>query len=272
MAISIVPGSVSLAATARPSVRLPAVNGAFMGFTCNGIAFAGRCRLTGNAGDNPAGWTLGLIQAKWIDTDWAYYRGETNADGSSFMQVARPPALNIRACRDTLTPGGILIDNNAGVDRTVATAGAAFPINMTAAFSDAPRRSYPLTRIARSGKTHFLREAQIEIHFCTVLTLVSPTGDFRHLKSIYWNVHWQGRFHPTNFGNIAAAWTITRTGGALGNTANVSHVIDGTPTDRRFTGVLTAVGAPNCNLSMRAAFASPNIRESAIWADFDVTR
>jgi hypothetical protein len=165
------------------------------------------------------------------------------------------------------------VDNNPGADRTVAAAGAALPATLTAAFVDGPNETYPLTRVnTLTGKTIFLREVQLEVHFCTVLTLKDPANNFTHLKHTLWNVHWQAEFLPTNFANIAAAWTITKTGGALGNTANVSAVADGGPSEARFTTIITAAGAPNCNAVATAAAASPNTRESAKWANFDVTR
>jgi hypothetical protein len=242
-------------------------------FTCSAIGIQGQCQITGAPGDSPAGWTLGLIQLKWIDTDWAYYRGQSNNDGSSFLQMARPPALTIRGCRDTIAVGGIFVDNNPGFDRTVAAAGAPFPIAMSAAFGDAPGRGFPLTRVnGMTGKTNFLHDAQTEIHFCTVLSLQSPAGVFQHLRCVYWNVHWQGSFMPTNFGNIASPWTVTRTGGALGNSSHVSPSISGGPAEPKFTTIITAAGAPNCNAFMRAAFLSPNVKESAVWSNFDVTR
>jgi hypothetical protein len=274
MAIHVVPGSASLRADVRPAVQRPAPSATEMDFTCRGIHFEGRCQITGNPGDNPAGWTLGLIQVKWIDTDWAFYRGQANSDGSSFLQAARPPALNAKACRDTITPGAFLIDNNPALDRTVAAAGSPLPFPMTAAFGDAPSRHWPLTRInGGTRKVNFLREAQTEIHFCTILTLMSPPPNvFHHLKCVYWNVHWQGRFLPTDFANVAAAWNVTLTGGALGNMANVSHTIDGAPSDPRFAGVVTLPNAPHCNTLIRRAFASPNVRESNVWHNFDVTK
>lgn len=275
MAITVVPGSVSLTVTSRPSVNAPTVSGTSMVFTSNPISFQGACRITGNPGDNPTGWTLGLIQLKWISTDWGYYRGQVNTDGSLFLQAARPPARPVQACRDTLVPGAIFIDNNPGHDRTVATAGNPFPVNMTASFSDGPSRAFDLTRTNTSltpHKTNFIHEAQTEAHFCTVLSLMSPAGVFHHLKCVYWNVHWQASFQPTNFANIAAPWRITQQGGALGNTANVGQIIDGAPTDHRFSGIVTSAHAQNCNLLVRHALASPNIRQSAAWENFDVTR
>ena len=276
MAISIVPGSVLVTVAAKPAVNPPAVSaaGPLMTFTCStGIRINGACQITGIAGDNPNGWTLGIIQMKFTDTDWAYYRGQSSADGSSFLQYSRPPALAKGGCRDTLAVGGIFIDNNPGLDRTVATAAVAFPFSMSALLTDAPARSFDLRRRnTLTNQDNFLREAQTELHFCTVLSLLSPGGVYQHLKSVYWNVHWQGRFQPTNFANLAAAWTITTTGGPLGNMANVSKIIDGPPTDPRFSGIITAVATPNCNAATNASYANPNVKESRVWATFDVTQ
>jgi hypothetical protein len=274
MTIAVVPNSASISIVSRPVVNMPLVAGAgtFMRFSCTAIGIKGECKITGTAGDNPIGWTLGLIQLKFIDTDWAYYRGRSNRDGSSFLQYSRPPALPTGGCRDTLVAGGIFIDNNPGHDRTVVAAGTRFPVTMSAEFSDDPSRGFYLRR--RNGltnKDNFLREAQTELHFCTILSLMSPAGVFQHLKSVYWNVHWQGRFEPANFGNLAGPWNIAAVGG-LGNTAHISSIIDGPPKDRRFSGIVTAPGTPNCNDITLASYRNPNLRESRVWATFDVTR
>lgn len=273
MAISVVARSASMTITQRPRVNAPSVSGASMTFTSDPLRAGGECQITGAAGDNPAGWTLGLIQLQWIETNWGYYRGQANTDGSCFLQRARAPARPAQGCRDTLVAGAIFVDNNPGLDRTVAAAGAAFPIRMTASFFDPPADEYALTRVnSLTGKTNFLHEVQLEFHFCTVLSLLSPIGVFHHLKHFLWNVHWQARFQPTNFANPAAAWTITLTGGALGNTANVSHIADGGPTDKKFTSIITNAGASNCNVTATNAANAPNSRESRIWDNFDVTR
>lgn len=274
MAINIVPGSVKLTVATRPAVGAPFVGGPgpFMNFRCTAISVQGECKITGSPGDNPAGWTLGLIQLKFVDTDWAYYRGKSNGDGSCFLQYSRPPALPKAACRDTLAVGGIFVDNRPGVDRTVAAAGAPFPIALSAAFSDAPSRSFYLKRPnGLTTKDNFLREAQTELHFCTVLSLKSPAGAYHHLKSVYWNVHWQGRFEPTNFANLSAPWTIHASGG-IGNSAHVSSIVDGGPTEARFSGVITAPATPNCNAMTNTSYSSPNVKESGVWTNFDVTR
>jgi hypothetical protein len=47
--------------------------------------------LHGKAGESAAGWKFGFIQLKFVSTDWAYYRGKHNADGSCFVALDRPP-------------------------------------------------------------------------------------------------------------------------------------------------------------------------------------
>ena len=274
MAIQVVAGSVTMVVTQKPKVATPSVVGTDMTFTCSqDLISSGLCKITGAAGDDPAGWTLGLIQMEWIETNWGFYRGQLDKDGSSFLQRARPPARPKQGCRDTLAVGGIFVDNNPGGDRTIAPAGAVFPVTLTASFSDGPSETYALTRVnSLTGKTNFLREVQLEFHFCTVLTLKDPAYNFVHLKHLLWNVHWQAEFLPTDFSNIAAPWTITKTGGKLGNTANVSAVLNGGPGDTRFTSIITVAGAPNCNAVATAAAGTPNIRENLKWANFDVTR
>src|SRR5713226_1185723 len=183
MAITVVPGSAQMPVTKKPvlSIGKDATN-TNMTFTCvelvgdklvfieveRPIEMRGRCRITGGPGDNPAGWTLGLIQLQWIETNWGYYQGEKDIEGSCFLQRARPPARPAQGCRDTVAVGGILFDNKPGHDRTVAMAGTPFPINMTATLSDGPHESYPLTDInSLTGKIHFLREVQWDFHFWT---------------------------------------------------------------------------------------------------------
>ena len=274
MSISVVAGSASIDVPARPRVLdpQPDTTNDLMVFASDGITLNGACQLTGADADARAGWTLGFIQIKWINTQWSYYRGAANADGSTFLQYARPPALAQRSCRDTLTVGNIFIDNDPANNMTVASASDSFPIDMSAQFSDAPRRLFPMTYTnPQTLKPNYLREAQAEMHFCSVLSLMSPDGVYRHLKSIYWNVHWQATFEVANAGTTSANWSFTKPGEASANSATVSRMIDGGPTETKFVSVLTTPQSVTCNLLIRAAFANPNVRSSRVWANFNVT-
>jgi hypothetical protein len=293
MAITVVPGSAQLLVTKVPVLTIGKDDdNTNMMFRCEEllgdrnvfievarpIDMRGQCRITGDPSDNPVGWTLGFIQLQWIETNWGYYQGQTDLDGSCFLQRDRPPARPTQVCRDTFADGGILFDNNPGHDRTVIGARTPLPSDMTALFSDAPFDFYPLKRTnTRTRKINFLREVQLEFHFCTILALMDPDPAlqfralldlekaFRYLKHVFWNVHWQAKFLPTNFADITAPWTITRTGGALGNSVNVSPTFDGRPTDSRFAGIGAALLAPNCGRAMAAARAVPNTRENLRW-------
>jgi len=288
MVVSVVPGSVFLKIKSRPSARLPDLvwpktapwvptKAVFDSFP---VLAEGECKITGSATDSPQGWTLGWIQLQWVMTEWAYYRGQSNVDGDCFLQFARPPARPTQGCRDTLNPGAIFADNMPGYDKTVAHAGQPFPITLKALLADGPDLSYPLTRVnSKTGSTNFLSEVQIEVHMCSVLSLRNPeprrgpaiAGTYTHLKHLFWYLHWQAQFQPTDYTNIAERWTITRTGGPMANKGDVHPTIfDGGPTDPKFTRIITAGGAPNCNVLARRNTA--NVRESRIWTNYDVRR
>ncbi len=99
----------------------------------------------------------------------------------------------------------------------------------------------------------------MEFHFLTVFSARDPGGVFTHLAHFYWNVHWQARFRPANFANLALPWTVTLVPG--GNARNVSPVIAGAPTasakSRRETAMVAALTDPtltdNCNDIAQAA-------------------
>jgi hypothetical protein len=293
MAITVVPGSAEMPVTKKPVLFIGKDDTSTnMLFDCHErigdktlfmdverpMKMIGRCKITGGSGDKPAGWTLGFIQLQWIETNWGYYQGEKDVDGSVLVRRDRPPARPAQGCRDTLADGGILFDNKPGLDRAVAGAGTPFPINMTATFSDGPNDSYALTRVnSRTKKTNFLREVQLEFHFCTILALMDPDAGarvralldlenaFQYLKHVFWNVHWQAKFLPTKFADVTAPWTITPSGGALGNAANASRTFDGGPTDPKFLGISAALLAPNCLVVEKKARNAPNLTESLKW-------
>src|SRR5712671_1478756 len=183
MAISVVPQSASVTITQRPTTKLPylvgatAVSPAGMRFWSTKLRADCQCQITGLPTDKPAGWTLGLIQLLWVTTNWAYYRGQNNGDGDCFLQYARPPARPEQECRDTYSSGSIFVETmpQFGIFQFVAQNFYRFPIIMTASFKDQPVITHPLTRFnSLTSKTNFLREVQIEWHFCTVFSLRNP--------------------------------------------------------------------------------------------------
>lgn len=277
--ISVVPRSAKMTVTARPTVQTPTVNAAsgIANWRSNPIRITGEVSITGGAGDSPVGWTLGFIQAQWIETNWMYYRGQSNRDGSLFLQRARPPARPSQACRDSVGPVTDIWYNTA--DNHVIRTAAPFPIKLTCRFYDRPSETSNLQENnTLTSRPNYLREGQLEFHFCAVLALREPgaSGAFRQLLHLYWNLHWQARFQPTNFANLAAPWRITKV--SAGTAANVGRVISGRTNDRRFDRMITGAATQNCNQIFRAAIAavasptSPNRRQARTWANFDVRR
>jgi len=281
MAVSIANNSARIVVTQQPTVNLPAAVGTRMVFTGGNIAATGEVTLNGTAGDDASGWTAGFIQAQWVETNWCSYRGRNNSDGSIFIQRARPPARVAQACRDcagTNPVGDIFYNANPGQGgiATGGPAGLAFPQHLTFRFFDQPRDSCNLIeRNSLTGQPNYLAEAQLEFHFCTVLSVRDPSGAFHHLASFYWNQRWQATFKPLAFNAMPMFHMVPN---ALGTGASTGQIIKGAPTDARFTGVLISPQLQSCNQVFRAtkdavAFAGAlNRHESRVWASFDVRR
>jgi hypothetical protein len=277
MAISIVPGSgritlISSAQSSRPT------------FSCGSVNFApsramhceGEVQFTGDPGDSRAGWSVGWIQAQWIETNWAYYRGQHNSDGSIFLQRGRPPARPRQACRDTSgAVSTIFTDPTDPREFRRLPVDGTLPLRVNVQSNDPPGESYASveTNDTAGGRDNFIREIQLEFHFCTALSARDPDGNFHHLAHFYWNVHWQFRFSPTQFPPGDTHWRIEPI--ARGTSAAASRAFSGTPTDHRFAGVLTTTQASSCvDLASASANAvaspGPNRREFRVWQSVDV--
>jgi hypothetical protein len=276
VAITIDPRSAAIHITARPKVNLPTVNGATANFTGTPIRATGTVRLHGSDDDDPVGWSLGFIQAQWIETNWIDYRGNHNHDGTVFLQRGHPPARPRQGCRDTVaTAAGVWYNPT---DNDDAATGDVFPLQLTAQFFDQPSDSCQVVELnTLTGKDNLLRETQFEFHFCTVLALRDPTGVFHQLLSFYWNAHWQSRFTPTNrAAPTTTPWTVTPL--REGTSSAVSGIIQGAVTDRRFRDLITGPAILSCNQIFAAAEASvenpggSGRHESPTWHDFNVAR
>lgn len=275
MAIAIDHSSARIIITNRPRINNPTTDGTRANFTGTDIQASGRVRLTGAAGESPAGWELGFIQAQWIETNWVYYQGRANHDGSLLLQRGKPPARPHQGCRDTVAAAANVWYNHA--ENGLAPAHAAFPLQLNAHFFDQPSDSCRLVeRNSCTHKDNYLSEAQFEFHFCTVLAVRDPGHAFHQLLHFYWNVHWQASFEPTNFANLHAAWTITPN--AKGTSSAVSEIYQGRVTDNRFRQLITGPATQSCNQIFAAAEASVEAvhgggrKESPVWHLFDVRR
>ena len=128
-----------------------------------------------------------------------------------------------------------------------------------------------------TGEDNFLREAQLEYLFCTVLSARDPDGNFHHMKSFYWNVRWQARFLPHDFDRPQGNWFVNTI--SAGQGAATSGIIEGEPTDKRFKDILTDASVSGCNALVPLYAPAPDgvlppghpcRRESRVWHTFDV--
>jgi hypothetical protein len=267
MAVSVQPGSARIVITTRPNTQNPKPDGTDAKFDCTNIAATGAATLTGGAGDDPTDWTLGFLQAQWIETNWAYYRGEGDSDGSLFVQRARPPARPRQPCRDCVGPASDIFYSLDPADGEVETGGTddVFPLALSVRHYDKPGDVYPLARAnTLTGKTNYLREAQLEFSFCAILSLKGPDNAFQHLSHFYWNVNWQASFRRSPAGVFSVDTN------AAATFANVQGPFGGTPNDQRFVSVLTSPQSQNCNDFAKAETAKAIVRESRRWDSFDV--
>jgi hypothetical protein len=265
-------GSAMIKVKASPNVLVPRVADGEATFACaNDLWAVGSVVLTGS---RPAtGWTLGFLQVEWIDTNWTYYRGQSDTDGSIFFQRARPPARPAVACRDVDPPGEIFY--TSPMDLATVPSGAGLPITLRVDHSDQPQdRCDVVVTNSKTGKPNLLHEAQLEFLFCTVLTVRDPAMKYHHLSHFYWNVRWRARFEPTSFANPRAPWTVTPIVGGQGH--SIGPVKSGGPNDHRFAKILTDPSVPACN-AIAALYDSIPVgnlcrRESSVWTSFDVRR
>ena len=268
MAISIVSGRIT---TIRPaSTNPPTFGGGDANFGGSPMHVEGIVRFNGLPADSRAGWQIGWIQAQWIETNWGYYRGQVDHDGSIFVQRARPPARPSQACRDTSGPVGDIFTDPTDPREFKTILAGPFPIDVRVESNDPPGESYPLILTnSHTHKPNFLHEVQLEFHFCTVLTVQDPSRRFHHQAHFYWNVHWQYHFRPLAFPSPTdAQWTPSPV--ARGNASHHGHAISGTPTDHRFIGVLTTPQSSSCVDLANHESSHPNQRHFPRWQSVDV--
>jgi len=281
MAISVISGSASIGIIQKPQVQAPNIvfggvatpMSAYAHFSLTDpVRLSGSLQLTGSAGESATGNTLGFIQAQYVETNWVYYRGQTNNDGSVFLQRARSPARPQQSCRDTVHNNPNVVWYNSADNKIVSAPGNAYPITLSAAFFDKPSETCPLMTInSKTKKTNYLHEAQFEFAFCAVLALRDSTsaGVFNQLLHVYWNTRWQYKFKPKNFAQAGnSLWTVNSV--RTGTRASVSSVFTGAATDPRFSTVLTGPVAQSCNRVFQNATANPNRYERTVWINFNV--
>jgi hypothetical protein len=243
-----------------------------------GMHADGVVKLNGNPADARAGWQVGWIQAQWVETNWAEYRGQADHDGGIFLQRGRSPARPLGACRDTSGPVGDIFTDPTDAKEFQTIPAGPFPFTINVETNDSPGENYNQIEVnSLTGKPNFLLEIQLEFHFCTILTVRDPLGAFRHQGHFYWNVRWQTRFQPTAFpAPTNAQWTITPVLAGTGSAAK--GPFGGAPNDARFSGVLTTPQITSCvdratnSAAAVAAVGNACRREFLRWHSSDVRK
>lgn len=255
------------------------ISGAGIGFRLDRHLEAVGTIAFDHARGSTAGWQIGFIQAQWIETNWAVYRGMTQAAGSVFVQRGRPPARPQQACRDAASASTPFYARVVDGIRTPigGTASIPFVANLPPSpsypsavevlHSDLPRDRYPYIRTNMlTGQINLLRQAQLEFSFCTMFAAIDPAGTTHFLRGFYWNVNWQADLGLTSAGMIVPHAV------PGGNSCNVGGIFEGGPTDPRFLTIMTKPQPVTCNIVAQAATLNPNIKEAAGWPSFDVRR
>lgn len=223
-------------------------------------------RLTGNAGEDVANWTLGFIQLKYIGTDHARYRGATVRHGSSLVTNS-----NQIVCRDTdvgstevwydsLKSGGTLGPNGTNKLAAGTVLPAAKFLDVRAHLFDNPGRYWDSVRTNTAVVGHpdnFLHYAVGELLFCTMLVAQEPGGTFHLLKHFYWNVIWEHTFKRDGAGKVVLDKAIR----LQQNVQTPTHT--GNPHDPKFFGKEFKLTLPVSNTISRRA---PRIVQARDWS------
>jgi hypothetical protein len=180
VAISIVPGSGRITKIVAAKSSVPTITDGVWNFVPGaGMHCEGEVKSNGSPGDDRAGWDVGWVQSRWIETNWAYYRGRDN-HGSIFLQRGRPTARpRVRLAATPQVPWTIFTDPTDGKEFQHLPAVGAFPLTVEVESNDPPGENYAVEEDnGAKDQPNYLREVQLEFHFCTVLTVRDPAGVF----------------------------------------------------------------------------------------------
>jgi hypothetical protein len=245
-------------------------------FTCSYIEAAGSVRLLGGAGDRAAGWEVGFIQAQWCETNWGYYHGLSERDGSLLMQLGRPPARPTQGCLDMGDETVKGIWYSAGRANDIAVAGnKTLPLTLTAQFIDKPSDGYfVVAHNSKTGKDNYLAESRICLHFCTLFAARDPAGNYHQVQSFCWNVRYHTEFISTPIFNSGRHLTSVSVVPA-GTGSYVSPILRGAVNDHRFRSYFKGRDSSSLTCNRLARTAEQNAQtvgrgryESPFWRDF----
>ncbi|MCL2713941.1 MAG: hypothetical protein FWD68_04940 [Alphaproteobacteria bacterium] len=263
------------------------------------ISATASVKLNGEAGENAEKWIAGFIQVQVAETNWSSYRGRYDSHGSIFCQRGGA-ARAVRICRDSRHPNSVFFpEDMINVQHLASTAtgspaGAPFPQMLRPTHFDQPGQGVKLIEYnSITHKLNYLHKANLELRFCTVLSVRDPDGNYYHLSHFYWGMSWKAKCSTTvsdrNGSGYHLNMIIERRPddgapndakvdfdvipyGSASNSVSIGAVITGEPTDPELKRVLTAQSHPTCNDTARNAANAQIMRPSLRWTAFDVPR
>ena len=215
----------------------------------------------------PMSWEFGFIQLQLSETNWAYYKGVSPADGSMLVNYGATQARGGDLCRDTKVEGQIWY-TGAGAANSSKESSMAMPLPWvipTFYFGDSPKGQYALEY--RNPKTKILNrleEVKLSLSFLTTLSMRDPKANFTHLRNFSWGVTWHVRRAPGNTPRPDFPFE-------AGSGGTYSPIRNGPPSSAMHREFLTSESGrvKNCLLLAENAIAHPAINASAKWQRFD---
>ncbi|MCX6611506.1 MAG: hypothetical protein NTW74_11725 [Acidobacteria bacterium] len=215
----------------------------------------------------PIGWKFGFIQLQLAETNWAYYKGASAADGSVLVNYGNSLARGTDLCRDSEKAGQIWYTGAGDADSTKESK-MAMPLPWTLPtfyFGDSPEGELALEfRNPKTGKLNRLDEAKLSLSFLTTLSMRDPQVRFTHLRHFTWGVTWHVRRAPGNTPRPDFPFL-------PGSGGSCSPVRIGPPSSALHRAMLTDEGgrARNCNEVASGAVMHPVVEASTKWQRFD---
>ncbi len=213
------------------------------------------------------GWKFGFIQLQLSETNWAYYKGASPADGSMLVNYGSSAARGTDLCRDTERAGQIWYTGAGDADSSKeSTMAMPLPwILPTFYFGDRPEGELSLEyRNPKTKKLNRLEEAKMSLSFLTTLSMRDPNVVFTHLRNFSWGVSWHVRRVPGNTPRPDFPFL-------PGSGGTCSPVRNGPPSSAVHRALLTDESgrARNCLEVASGAVRHPSIEASAKWLRFE---
>jgi hypothetical protein len=148
----------------------------------------------GGGSFNPrtAPWKLGFMQARVLETNWAYYRGTSEGQGGVLVDNVANQSVAI--CRDyDRGLGHVWYEGSANPADCYGVPNPAMPAPWSVVFhfGDQPQHDiFPYHHNARTSARNYLDEGRVALAFVTTLTELAGQNRFVHHRHFFWSVIW----------------------------------------------------------------------------------